>query len=159
MVGFLATFSLANRSAPVIPVPLHLSEREHISSTALLESLRFPPVLIEICLEPHLLYNRYRFPALTNHDTFSCSLLLACFAPPRPFPNPHISAAWGAVVAGADLVGERDGHGHFRVPRVVRGLVGTHIVSVHCGSNFTLAVDRAGVTHRCERVDEGIGEG
>ncbi|CAM9444842.1 unnamed protein product, partial [Hapterophycus canaliculatus] len=53
-----------------------------------------------------------------------------------------------AVVAGADLMGtDRDEHGYFRVPRVVRGLMGTHIVSVHCGSNFTLAVDRDGVTH------------
>ncbi|CAM9876355.1 unnamed protein product, partial [Laminaria digitata] len=55
-----------------------------------------------------------------------------------------------AVVAGADLMGDGSGHGHgyFRVPRVVSGLVGRHVVSVHCGSNYTLAVDRASVTHR-----------
>lgn len=52
-------------------------------------------------------------------------------------------------MAGADLMGDRDGHGYFRVPREVRGLAGTHVVSVHCGSNFTLAVDRNGLTHRC----------
>lgn len=55
----------------------------------------------------------------------------------------------GVVVAGADLMArDRDGHGYFRVPRAVAGLVGTHVVSVHCGSNFTLAVDRDGITHR-----------
>ena len=43
---------------------------------------------------------------------------------------------------------DREGHGYFRVPRVVRGLVGTHVVSVQCGSNFTLAVDRNDVTYR-----------
>lgn len=51
-------------------------------------------------------------------------------------------------MAGADLMGEQQGHGYFRVPRAVRGLIGTHVVSVHCGSNFTLAVDRDGATHR-----------
>ncbi|CAM9515190.1 unnamed protein product [Ectocarpus sp. 6 AP-2014] len=54
-----------------------------------------------------------------------------------------------AVVAGADLMRHTSssGGGYFRVPRAVNGLVGTHIVSVHCGSNFTLAVDRDGLTH------------
>ncbi|CBN75162.1 conserved unknown protein [Ectocarpus siliculosus] len=54
-----------------------------------------------------------------------------------------------AVVAGADLMRHTSssGGGYFRVPRAVNGLVGTHIVSVHCGSNFTLAVDRNGLTH------------
>lgn len=59
------------------------------------------------------------------------------------------SYATRTVVAGADLMGrDRDGHGYFRVPRAVAGLIGTHVVSVHCGSNFTLAVDRDGITHR-----------
>lgn len=52
-----------------------------------------------------------------------------------------------AVVAGADLMGDQDVHGYFRVPRLVRGLVGTHVVSVCCGSNFTLVVDSDGVAH------------
>ncbi|CAM9968407.1 unnamed protein product, partial [Sphacelaria rigidula] len=52
-----------------------------------------------------------------------------------------------AVVAGADLMGDQDVHGYFRVPRMVHGLAGTDVVSVCCGSNFTLAVDRDGVTH------------
>ncbi|CAM9542500.1 unnamed protein product [Pylaiella littoralis] len=53
-----------------------------------------------------------------------------------------------AVVAGADLMEHGgDRQGYFRVPRAVSGLIGTHVVSVHCGSNFTLAVDRDGITH------------
>lgn len=45
-------------------------------------------------------------------------------------------------------MGEHDVHGYFRVPRMVQGLAGTEVVSVSCGSNFTLAVDRKGVTYR-----------
>lgn len=41
-----------------------------------------------------------------------------------------------------------DGHSYFRVPRMVRGLADTDVASVCCGSNFTLAVDRNGVTYR-----------
>lgn len=62
-------------------------------------------------------------------------------------------------MAGADLVDlvgdDSDRHGYFRVPRAVRGLMGTHVVSVHCGSNFTLAVDRDGVTHRYKVEADG----
>lgn len=63
------------------------------------------------------------------------------------YSSPHVRLH-SSVVAGADLMGDREGHGYFRVPRVVRGLDGTHVVSVHCGSNFTLAVDRNGATYR-----------
>lgn len=71
--------------------------------------------------------------------------------PPRAsrFVLPLLSYATRTVVAGADLMGrDRNDHGYFRVPRAVAGLIGTHVVSVHCGSNFTLAVDRDGITHR-----------
>lgn len=57
-------------------------------------------------------------------------------------------------MAGADLMGRDRDAGYFRVPRAVSGLVGTHVVSVHCGSNFTLAVDRDGVTHRWAKGTE-----
>lgn len=44
---------------------------------------------------------------------------------------------------------DHDGYSYFRVPRMIRGLADADVVSACCGSNFTLAVDKRGVTYRC----------